>query len=871
MRRRQGDIDREVDEEIRFHIEMRTAANVAAGMEPRTAQRDAELRFGDKVRVREAGRDNLGGSKPGVARRRAGGLDLLLQDLSIGLRSLTRSRLTTAAAVISLALGIGANSANFSVVYGLLFRQLPFEHADRLLFVDAWNPDRGDGDRPLTWADVAALRNMDAFDAAGGFIDRSFTVTAGDTPERVAGAAVTPELFDILGVAPRHGRTFRPGEGAEPGFEQVAIISDALWQRLYGGARDAVGRTLHLNGRELVIVGIMPPGFRFPETEDLWLPLGSNDPNDHERRALIGIARLAPGAGLAAARAEVAAWTSQAQREFPRSHAGWDTRVQWFRHGFVDQQARQSMYLLLAAVGFVLLLACANVANLLLARSTDQVRDMVVRSALGASRARLARQVLTESVLLGLAGGVLGIAVAWAWVGLMARSVPEEMAYWISIRLDTPVLLYTLAISLGTGILFGLLPALQASRAGAEGLQAGGRAVLGGKGRWRGTLVTAEVALSVLLLASATLMMRSFLELQAADPGFEEERLLSLRIVQAGDHYDDPAARFDYFRRVGRQLGALPGVERAVATSAIPADDGGSPVAVLPDGAAEDEELFATALISLDGLFETLGIAPLAGRTFTEAEAGNAGSEVVVLGASLAERLWPGADAVGRNVVLPEVGTFRVIGVVSDLQYEEFGEDGPSTQLQLHFPYALSPSRSMSILVRTAGDPASITGSVRRELAGIDATLAPFDILTMSERRAFTTWPQRLIGGSFAAFGVIAVVLALCGIYGVIAYSVVQRTREIGVRIALGAQPLQLLARVVGGAMRLAGAGALLGLLAALAFARALEGVLYGVSVNDPAPYAAVVALMLLAAAVAAWLPARRAARVDPTVALRAD
>lgn len=865
-------IDAEVEEEIRFHIDMRTEANIASGMSVRAARRDAELRFGDQRRVRQAGREMLGPDLSGSGAGRGNWFDGFLQDVRIGLRMLARGRLATAAAVISLGLGIGANTANFSVVYGLLFRQLPFEDADRLLFIDAWNPDRGDGDRPLTWADLEAMRGMDVFEDVGAFSERSLTITAGDNPERVSGASITPGLFDILGVQPALGRLFLADEGAAAGFEQVAIISDSLWRRMYAGDPNVVGRTVHLNGREIAVVGVMPPRFRFPELEDLWLPLGTDDPTNHEIRSLISIAKLAPGVGIEAARAQVAVWTEQAWREFPRSHDGWDTRAQWFRHGYLDEGARQGLYLLLAGVGFVLLLACANVANLLLARATDLQRDLIVRSALGATRMRLARQVLTESVMLGLAGGLLGLVIAAVWVLAMEMMIPEDLAFWITVTIDPPVLLYTLLISLGTGITFGLLPALQASRTGLEGLSSGGRGVVGGsRGRLRSALVSAEVALSVVLLASALLMVQSFLEVQVADPGFEEEGLLSLRINQAGDQYDDPAARARYYQQVAQRLSTIPGATSAVATGSIPADDGAGPVAIRPDGAAEGEEIFATGIVSMNGLFETLGIEPLAGRTITEAEAMSPESDVVVIGSSLANRLWPGESAIGRNFQLPDIGTFRVIGVVPDLQYEEFGEDGPSTNLQVHFPYARSARRGMAILVRTEGEPAALVGTVRDELARIDPTLAPFDVMSMTDRRAFTSWPQRLMGYSFAAFGTIALVLALCGIYGVIAYSVVRRTREIGVRMALGAQPGQMVLRIVSRALRLAGIGAAIGLVAAVVFARALEGVLYGVSINDPTPYVFVVGLILLAAALASYLPARKAAGIDPTDALRAE
>jgi predicted permease len=800
---------------------------------------------------------------------------------------LARNRLATAVAVLSLGLGIGANVANFSIVYGLLFRALPFADGDRLLYVDAWNPDRGDGDAPLTWADLDAMRGLDAFDAVGALSTRSLTLTGGERPELVHGASVTPGLFELLGAQPAAGRAFAEDEGAEAGFEQVAILSDALWKRRYGADPGIVGDTIHLNGREIAVIGIMPPAFRFPEREDLWLPLGTDSPADRSRRYLTGIARLRDGATLAAARQQLDAWVDRAAIDFPRTHAGWDVRAQWFRHGFFDARTRAALYSAFAAVAFVLLLACANVANLMLARATDVRRDLVVRSALGASRLRLARQVLTESVLLGVAGGLLGVVVAWLWVDTTSRAIPEEMAHWVRIGVDRPALLYALLIAVGTGLLFGMLPALQASRAG-RGVP-GGRSILGAgdggaAGRWRSALVSLEVALSIVLLVSATLMVRSFMELQTADPGFDDAPLLSLRIVQAGDHYDDPAARARYWEQAAARLGELPGAVSAVATGSIPADDGGAAVSVLPEGATEGEELWATAVPSTSGLFATLGIEPLAGRDFTAAEALDPESGVAIVGARLAARLWPSggvgaaggggnfASAVGRRLELPEVGSFRVIGIVPDLQYEEFGEDGEAARLQVHLPYAVSGWRGMSILVRAAaGDPATLTAAVRDELARLDGTLAPYDIMTMRERRAYTTWPQHLFGQSFAAFAAIALVLSVSGIYGVIGYAVGRRTREIGLRMALGARPAGVVGAVVGRALKLAAIGAAAGLLAALAFARALESILYGVSTTDPTLYASVLAVILLAAAAAAYLPARRASAVDPTEALRAD
>lgn len=881
-------LEEDIRDEIRFHLEMRTEANLRAGMSPEEARADAERRFGDQDLVRQAGTKYLpesetSGSFPGSLAAIHKGrkslwnglltwLSILRRDLGLGVRMLLRHPATTIAAILSLALGIGANTANFSIVYGILFRPLPFHDAEELVFVDAWNPERGDGDAPITWADLEALRQSGLFSEEGAFQTRSFTLTGSDRPERIAGAGVTPELFRALGVQPAVGRLFTRSEARESGFEEVALISHGLWNRLFSADPDVLGKTIHVNGREIVIAGVMPPNFRFPEREDLWLPLGTDDPVDHERRSIIGILRLRDGASLSAAQDAAERWSAQASLDYPDSHQGWDLRVQPLRNGWINAGGRQALSLLLAAVGFVLLLACANVANLLLARASDRQSELAVRSALGAGGGRLAHQVLVEGLVLGLAGGAGGILVSWLWLSSFARGIPEEMTYWMRIGMDLPILLYALAITVGTSLLFAILPAVRASRANlGRQVRSGARNLLGGRGHTRSLLVVAEVSLAVVLLASATFMVRTFMALQAADPGFPDTHLLSLRIVQSGDRYDDPAIRGEYFRAVRERLGSLPGAGAAVATSAIPADDGGSPIRVVPEGTPQDQALYASAIFSTRGLFETLGVELLAGRTFTASEELDPNADVAILGSRLAGRLWPGEDPLGRILEVQEEGSFRVIGVAPDLQYEEFGEDLEGARLQVHLPYGMAANRRMSILVRAAGDPAGLVAPVRDALAGLDPTLAPFEILTMPERRALTTWEYRLIGRSFGVFGGMALVLALCGIYGVIAYTVARRTREIGIRIALGARPRAVRGRVVRDAVMLAAVGAAIGLVGAVAFGRALQGILFGVSPTDPRIFGAVVAGMLASAALAGWIPARRASKVDPTEALQAE
>ena len=784
--------------------------------------------------------------------------------------------MTTAVAILSLGLGIGANTANFSIVNAILFRSLPFEDAERIVYLDSWNAERGLEDAPITWGDLEEMRNSGAFEQVAGFDTRSVTVTGTERPERIGAASVSPELFPLLGVQPVLGRNFNADEGAEAGFESVVLVSDGLWKRLFGGDPEIVGKSLRLNGRELIVAGVMAPGFRFPEREDLWLPMGTDDSTDRVRRYFVGAGKLAEGVTMDEAVQRLEAITARTAESFPETHLNWNLRVQQFRHGFLDETARRLLVLLLAAVGFVLLLACANVANLLLARATDRSRELALRNALGAGRARLLRQMLTESVLLGIGGGLLGLGVASVWLDVIEGMIPDELAFWMVVGVDGSTLLYTALISVGTGLLFGALPALQGTRADvSETLKDAGRAVAGGaRGRLRGALVTGEVALAVVLLASAALMMQSFLRLQVADPGFDEGPLLSFRLNLSGDQFDEPAARAEYFRQVNERLGTIPGVVVAAVTSAIPADDGGPSVTLnaTDSGLPADQGVNAMVFTSTDGLFDTLGASLLAGRDFTAAEMADADARLVILGKTLAERLWPAGDAVGRTVRLEQLEwETTVIGVAPDLQYEEFGEATAVSVQQVHLPYASLSWRGMAVLLRASADAAGLIGPMRDELAALDATQAPYDIMTMVDRRAFTTWPQRVFGTSFGMFGGIALVLAFCGVYGVITYSVSQRQREMGVRIALGARPADVLRQVVTDALRLTLAGVGIGLVAALLFARALGGVLYGVSAHDPTIFGAVAVLLPIAAMLAAWVPARRASSVDPTEALRLE
>ena len=803
-------------------------------------------------------------------------MDSLLQDIRYALRTLARARGFTGLAVLCLALGIGVNTAVFSLVNGILFRELPFDDPDRIVSIWATNQRRGIEDGRISYADLQDLRATGVFDQLGGITGRSVTITDGDQAIRVEGSSVTPNLFGLLGVQPQMGRQFRDDEAAAAGFEQVVILSDALWKDHFGADPAIVGRPIHMNGRELVVVGVMPPDFKFPETDLVWLPLGVVNANGREARSIWPIGKLAANTDLIAAQSRLAAVAQRWRSDFPDSHRDYDLRLLHFRDSIVDAPAQKLLYIMLGAVAFVLLIACANVANLFLARASDREREIALRAAIGAGRGRIVRQLLTESLMLAVAGGVLGLFISVWWVEFMAGSIPEELAYWINFGVDRSVLMYTVAISLGTGVLFGLVPALQATRVDLQtSLREGTRSATQSRvqNRFRSALVVGEVALSLMLLVAAALMVQSFLRLSAADPGFATDRMLSLRLTLAGDQYDPLEAKAAFFQRAADRLSQLPGVEHAAATMSIPADDGGISVPVLPEGSTRsmDDAIMASEVASTAGLFDALGIKLMAGRDFTRQEVSDSAARVVIVGAELARRLWPGQDPVGRRMRIGAQHTYTVIGISPDLQYEEFGEAVESSRLQLHVPFAQWGGRGMAFLVRATGNPATLERAVRNELRAIDPTLAAYDILTMDARRHYTHWPQRIFGQTFGAFGGTALLLALAGVYGVMAFSVARRRREIGVRVALGARPGDVLRLVVGRAAMLAVLGVAVGVVGAWALTRLLSGMLWGVATNDPATFMLTPLLLIAAALTASYVPARRAMRVDPMVALRSE
>jgi predicted permease len=804
-------------------------------------------------------------------------MESLFQDLRFAVRTLLRSRGFAVVAILCLGLGVGVNTAVFSMVNALLIRPFPFHEPDRVVTLYGSNARLGYTESGLSHADLADWKagSRGTIEELAAFYTRSVAVAGPGETERVEGASVETNTFGLLGMRPVLGRSFLPEEGISGG-PRVVLLSDALWRRRFAADPHVVGRKVVLNGAPAQIVGVMPPRFKFPEVAELWTPLAP-DPTDARGERYLGtVARLRPGATIRQAEAELAAVARRLAAEYPETNSGWGARVVSYRDDMIDGSLRLMLSLMLGAVGLVLLIACANVANLMLARSAGRRREIAVRSALGAGRARVFRQLLTESVVLALAGGALGTAIAIGWTKWTVSRIPEELPYWIRFEVDGTVLAFTFLLSSVTGVVFGAIPALRATGGDVQQtLRDGGRGASGGRSRLRSVLVVGQLSLALVLLVGATLMIRSFVAASRADLGFDTSHVLTARVYLAGDRYTPRASRAAFLNAAAERISAIPGVQAAAATNAIPGDDGGQPVELEAEGAprARGDELTGELFGGTAGLWTALGTPLAAGRPFTAAESGDTAATAAIVSQELAKRLWPNGDAMGRRLRLADDGGewLTVVGIARNLHYEEVGEATPRSRLQLFLPAARLHNRTYALLVRTEGDPAPAAAAVRREMRALDATLPTFDVRTMDEVRRYVTWPQQLWASLFGSFGTLALVLAAVGVYGVMAYTVSQRTREIGIRIALGARGADIVRRVVGEGAVLTAAGVGLGMLGALGAAQLMRGALYGVAPVDPVAFLAIPLLLASVALLASWLPARRASRVDPMVALRAE
>jgi putative ABC transport system permease protein len=807
-------------------------------------------------------------------------MDRLMQDFRFAFRTLMKAPLFTTLCVLCLAVGIGLNANIYSAVYAAFQRPFPYADPDRLVAFREHQIKRGFNNSTMSFKKFRELQaQATAFDQIAGISFRSITITDGDEPVRLQGELVTWNLFSMLGVTPHLGRNFRPDEDA-PGAAGAVLLGYGVWEKRYGADSSIIGRSLPINGTPHTVVGIMPKGFMFPEREEAWIPMR---PRLETRRAdswdIQVFARLKPGVELEEANTQAGAISDRIAQPNPTELGTWRSVVVPLRDEFIDGDTKLVIAAMMGAVTFVLLIACANVANLLLARASSRSREIAIRSALGAGRARIVRQLLTESILLALIACPLGIGIAYWLLDVIVASIPDgDMPYYFVFEINGYVLLYTVGIALLTGVVFGLAPAFQAVRGNLQtALKEGGRGAGtgGARQRLRTGLAIGEVALSLVLLVGAALFVRSFLKLQTKTGGIAVANVMTMRFFLPGERYDSASRISARVEDVVQRVEALPGVMAATASNQIPLGGGGDAGRVEIEGkpvasAADAPSVGWTGVTA--SWFSALGVPLVAGRTFTDAEARGRSGQAVI-NESMARQFWPNADPLGRRFRLMGDTANRwltVIGVSRDYKtnnLDDPGPIGPNFVVSYHY----LPARNTGLMINTVGEPTQITSAVRRAIRASDPTLPVFSVMSMEEVRRLGFWSQRLFGWMFAMFGIVALILASVGVYGVIAYGVSQRTQEIGVRVALGAQPADVIRLVVRKGAILAATGIVIGLVGAFALTRVIQSLLFDVSATDAVSFIGVTLFLASVALIASYVPARRATRVDPLTALRAE
>jgi putative ABC transport system permease protein len=804
-------------------------------------------------------------------------MERLFQDLSYGLRTLIKKPAFTIVAVLALALGIGANTAIFSVVNTVLLKPLPYKDADRLVMV--WEERTKLGfptDTPAPANFIDWKRENQVFEDMAAIAGRTFNITGTGEPEKVEGQRVSASLFPLLGVEPHLGRWFTPDED-RPGNNRVAIINHGLWQRRFGSDPGLINQTITLNDESYTVVGVMPPRFDFlGRFSEVWVPIAMSDEEAAIRGGhyLMVVARTKTGVSTEQTQADMSRVAAGLEGRYPQTNTSVGATVKTFSDQFVGS-IRTPLIILFVAVGFVLLIACANVANLLLARATARQKEIAIRTALGAGRARLVRQFLTESLLLAAVGGACGLALAAVGLRALVALIPENVVQAKDVTIDAGVLAFTLLIALLTGVVFGIVPALGASRPDLnEALKEGGKGSPGaGRSRVRNLLVVAEVALALVLLAGAGLLINSFIRLRGVDAGFNPDNLLTMKVVLPDTRYDEPNERSAFYDALLERVHSLAGVESAAVTTSLPLTFKGNSIGFTIEGRPEpapDQIPIAVTRVISHGYFKTMGIPLLQGRQFGDQDTKESAGAVVV-SETMARTFWPGEDAIGKRIKRGRYNSqqpwITVVGVVGNVRQFELETEGRPL---MYLPYEQADFFApRDLVVRTAGDPLSLVAAVRNEVWAVDRDQPVSNISTMEEILSESLAAQRfnmLLLGIFAA---IALVLAAVGIYGVMSYSVTQRTHEIGVRMALGATPSDVLRMVVGHGGRLVLAGIAIGLVAAFALTRVMASMLFGVGAADPATFAAISVVLASVALLASYLPARRATKVDPMIALR--
>jgi putative ABC transport system permease protein len=803
-------------------------------------------------------------------------METLLQDLRYTVRVLLKKPAFTAIVVLALAIGIGANTAIFSVVNAILLRPLPYKNFDRISMIWMDNPKLGVAEDWHSYPNYVDYKQQNqVYEDMAAFNNRSFNLTGVGDPVRILGAWNTASLFSVLGVEPSMGRVFTEEE-EEPGKDLVVVLSNGLWRSRFGSNPNAIGQAISMNGANRIVIGVMPPGFSFPDKRtEVWVPLALS-PQRKQARSVISykaVGRLKPGVSMAQARADMGAIANRLDEQYSQSDYGVNLVL------LRDQETRTvkpALLVLLGAVAFVLLIACANVANLLLARAAIREREIAIRLALGARRWRIVRQLLTESAVLGLVGGAAGLLLAVWGLNVLVALSPGDIPRFDQAGIDGRVLAFTLTVSLLTGLVFGLVPSLQASKPDLNNtLKEGGRGTTGGAGglRVRNLLVVSEIALSLVLLVGAGLLIRSFMRLQQFDLGFNPNNLATMRIQLPGTKYREPAQVDAFYKQLFERIESVPGVKSVGAISDVFLTDTpnstnfsieGRPV---PIGADSIE-------VPLDsvspGYFRAMGIPLLSGREFDDRDVRDS-TPVVIVNETFVRRFFADEEPLGKRFVYGQPGPdnnnwITIVGVVGDMRRTGF--DRP-VRPETFLPQSQNPSGTLTIVARSAGDPVALSNTLRSEVWAIDNDQSVYDLKSMDQTLSEMSSQRRfnmLLLGIFAA---LALTLAAVGIYGVMSYSVAQRTHEIGVRMALGARGTDVLGMVVRRGMVLAFAGIGAGLIGAAALTRLLSSLLYGVSATDPLTFVVIPIVLAAVALGACFVPARRATKVDPMVALR--
>jgi len=808
------------------------------------------------------------------------------QDLRFGVRMLAKNPGFALIAVLTLALGIGANTAIFSVINAVLLQPLPFADAGRLVTVWNVNTKQGGDGFQVSYPDFNDWRaQQQSFDRMAAFRTRDFTLTGVGEAVRLRGATVTADLFPLLGVTPRLGRVFTPEE--DKAGNHAAILSDALWRTRFKADPNVVGRTVSINSQSYTIVGVMPPKFTFPINSDpaeLWI--GAAVGNEGGRGALTNqrgnhaievIGRLMPGVSVAQAQAEMSRIAQALDQQHPGENPDMGALVVPFFERVVGD-VKFALLLLLGAVGCVLLIACGNVANLLLARAAARQKEVAVRAALGANRWRVVRQLLVESVLLALLGGVAGLLVAWWGTDLLLKLVPGGLPRVTETSLNARVLAFTLLVSAATGVLFGLVPALHSSKFDlVTVLKEGGRGTGdGGRGnRTRSVLIVAQIAVAFVLLVSAGLLVGSFWRLQQVNPGFDPKNVLTFRVSLPVTRYAQNEQIENFYQRLTSRVGALPGVTSVSAISVLPLSGQNSGVGFAIEGVPTDpnkpfpHDTFLRVV--RQGYFSTMGIPLVQGRDF-DARDTLLGNQVVIINETLARRHFPGQNPIGRRInpsfAVDQRGIQwrEIVGIVKDVHHASLNEGADE---ESYVPHAQAPNNTITMVARTGNDPKNLIASVRREVAALDSELPVFNVRTLEETLSRSVAQPRFNTLLLATFAAVALLLTAIGLYGVIAYSVAQRTHEFGIRLALGAGARNVLMLVIGQGMKLALIGVGIGLVGALALTRLMANFLFGIGTSDPLTFAGIALLLLFTALLACYIPARRATKVDAMVALR--